>query len=401
MKNIIAVLTFFALFSADVLSCTSFIISGRITPDGRPLLYKNRDSDCLQNALHVFNDGKYRYVAVVNSDSTWKTMVWGGYNEAGFAIMNTAAFTNNIGDTVSVADREGIIMKQALMFCGSVADFEMMLDTLQRPLGVDANFGVIDAFGAAAFYETGNDGYVKFDVNDPKVAPDGILVRTNFSETGEKSAGFGFCRYNTARQALDVVRDNKDFSPKKILHDITRSLQHSLTQTNLWDNIPTEADKPDYRFFTDYISRYGTSSSILIKGTKHGEDAKNTVMWTVMGFPLTTVAVPVWLNHNGDLPKILSMNENLQSPLCAANLKLAEVCFPFHNGNGYRYINLSLIVNQQNTGFLQQVEMIENEIFNKAKVVKINPTEENVSDFYRWIDGFVADEYKRKMNVVL
>lgn len=41
---LIAVLVF--LGSAGPLSaCTSAVISGKVTPDGRPLLWKNRDTD--------------------------------------------------------------------------------------------------------------------------------------------------------------------------------------------------------------------------------------------------------------------------------------------------------------------------------------------------------------------
>ena len=30
-------------------ACSSVVISGKVTPDGRPLLWKHRDSDYLQN----------------------------------------------------------------------------------------------------------------------------------------------------------------------------------------------------------------------------------------------------------------------------------------------------------------------------------------------------------------
>lgn len=160
--------------SAD--ACTTFIISGRHTPDGRPILYKHRDTGTLDNAVAYFSDGKYSYIGIVNSDKEWKDMVWGGYNSAGFAIMNSAAYNNNIGDTSKFIDQEGVLMKIALQRCATLEDFEALLMELPKPLGVDANFGVIDASGGAAYYETGQYGFKKIDANDQAVAPFGILI---------------------------------------------------------------------------------------------------------------------------------------------------------------------------------------------------------------------------------
>ena len=38
-----------ALTAEPVLACTSAVVSGKVTPDGRPLLWKNRDTDYLRN----------------------------------------------------------------------------------------------------------------------------------------------------------------------------------------------------------------------------------------------------------------------------------------------------------------------------------------------------------------
>ena len=100
------------LFSLDIFSCTTFVISGKATPDGKPLLFKNRDSGEMQNSLVYFTDGKYKYIGLVNGTDDWKTMVWGGYNEAGFAIMNSAAYNNNVDDTSDYKDQEGVISTQ-------------------------------------------------------------------------------------------------------------------------------------------------------------------------------------------------------------------------------------------------------------------------------------------------
>ncbi|MBQ9470712.1 MAG: hypothetical protein IJU72_07165 [Bacteroidales bacterium] len=386
-------------------ACTSFIISGRATPDGRPMLFKNRDTDNLRNALVAFADGKYRYVGVVNSDSTWRSMVWGGYNETGFAIINTAAYNNNIGDTTKLVDREGVLMKLALQCCCTLQDFERLLDTLRRPMGVDANFGVIDAHGGAAYYETGNFRYIKFDAN---MAPDGIIIRTNYSESFDRSPGYGFCRFGTAREAIDEALAAKNLTPRFLFNSVSRSLKHALTRTDLLQNIPQSADQPDFRFFTDYISRYSTSSSMLIVGANAPATARATTMWTAVGFPFTTAVVPVWLDTRGSMPAVAAMRpDDMLSPLCAAGLTLKGRCFPLKHGNARGYIDLAALVNQQRSGIMQQLDALEDEVFSRAEGVIValakggRAADSQVADYYRWLDAHLTSGYRRLFGLEL
>ena len=176
-------------------ACTSVIVSGRKTADGRPLMWKNRDTDSLDNSIRHFCGERYRFIGLVNSSSPGGE-VWAGINTAGFAIMNTASYCLN-GDDVppEMMDKEGILMYRALEICGSLEDFEHFLDTLPRPLCVEANFGCIDALGGAAWYEAGNYSYVKRDVNE---SPCGYDVVTNFSWSGDKSGWKGVERWQSA-----------------------------------------------------------------------------------------------------------------------------------------------------------------------------------------------------------
>ena len=43
-------------FATPVQACTSAVVSGKVTPDGRPLLWKNRDTDFMQN--HIDDRGE-------------------------------------------------------------------------------------------------------------------------------------------------------------------------------------------------------------------------------------------------------------------------------------------------------------------------------------------------------
>ncbi|MRR22635.1 hypothetical protein EG830_06605, partial [bacterium] len=368
MKKLIlfALLLLLAGGTTDVWSCTTFLMSGKNTPDGRPLLFKNRDTGTLDNAIVYFSDGKYDYIGIVDAKESWKREVWGGFNSAGFAIMNTAAYNNNTGDTTKLADREGEVMKMALATCATLADFEKMLTDMPKPIGVDANFGVIDAQGGAAYYETGNFGFRKIDANDPALAPHGLLIRTNFSFTGTPNEGGGYIRFAAATEALNLALAQNRLDPQYLINSLSRNLTHGLTQVNLREDLPANAAETTFRNFDDFIPRTSTASVMLVVGAAKGEDPANAMMWTLAGFPLTTVAVPVWVSAGKTLPAVVSMKDNMHAPLCDAAMALKRQLFPITRGSGGKYMNVAKLLNGEKTGFLQKLEPVENEIFRKT-----------------------------------
>ena len=223
-------------------ACTAVIISGKVRPDGKPVMYKHRDTGNLDNTIEYFRGEKYTFIGLVNRD--WRTNpvakntggvpeVWSGRNEAGFCIINTATYDLK-DDKVpaSQMDREGLVMYRALEICRTTADFERLLDTLSRPMGVEANFGVIDAEGGAAWYEVNNHSWVKFDVNEE---PSGYRVVTNFTCTGRVKDRKGVDRYEKATEILantevpvsewdhNFLINTISLSGKPILRDITAS----------------------------------------------------------------------------------------------------------------------------------------------------------------------------------
>ena len=236
------------LFSIPSFACTSVIVSGKYTRDGKAVMFKHRDARCNGTDVAFFQGEKYRMMGIVNAD--WKTNpvakvpvgtpeVWAGENETGFAIMNTATYDLKDDDVpADQMDREGVLMYRALEICASLKDFEHFLDTLSRPMGVEANFGVIDDKGGAAYYEVNNHSWVKFDVNRE---PLGYRVVTNFTMTGRPEDRRGVDRYIKA-------------------HKILAS-----------SNVPME--KWNHRFFIKKISRSGapilrdiSSSAVIFEG---------------------------------------------------------------------------------------------------------------------------------------
>ncbi len=131
MRNILFIFTFVAFIATNVsYGCTTAVISGKYTADGRPILWKHRDSGTDDNKLMYFDDGRYSFVGLVNAEDA-SHQVWSGANETGFSIMNSASYNLRQNDTTKIRDREGIVMRMALQYCASIQDFENLLDTLQ------------------------------------------------------------------------------------------------------------------------------------------------------------------------------------------------------------------------------------------------------------------------------
>ena len=404
MKILLSAFFIFLILTISVNPCTTAVVSGKATDDGRPLLLKNRDADALQNKLVYFFDGKYRFIGLVNSEDKENKDVWCGFNSSGFGIMNSASYNLKMNDTTKLSDLEGRIMKMALERCTTLKDFEKMLNDLPKPLGVEANFGVIDANGGAAYYETDNYKFIKYDVNDPSVAPNGYLIRTNFSVAGEDNKGYGYIRYATASGLFENQTKDGKISFEFLINDVPRCLVHSFTNTDLTKSLTAAEKAPSYIFFRDYIPRHSTSAAIVVQGVKENESPSLTTMWTILGFPLTSVVIPVWLIEDGTMPKVLQADETGNAPLCNVALRLKDKVFSTQNDASENYLNLSALMNKENSGVRQILIPVEEQIMTQSKdnLVRwrksgINNIE--VKEFYNWIDSDVYNEIKSKFNL--
>jgi hypothetical protein len=286
------------------------------------------------------------------------------------------------------------------MSCATLADFEKMLTDMPKPLGVDANFGVIDAQGGAAYYETGNFGFKKIDANDPALAPYGLLIRTNHSFTGTADEGSGYIRFAAASEALNMALAQKKLDPQYLMKSISRNLKHSLTGVNLRADLPADAATTTFRNFEDFIPRTLSAAVIMVVGAAGGEDPGNAMMWTLTGFPLTAMAVPVWVSAGKNLPLVVSMKDNLHAPLCDAAMTLKRQLFPITRGSGGKYMNVALLLNGEKTGFLQKIEQAEDVIFQKTGELMASmpaggkPAKEKLIEHYKWLDSYIIKSYK-------
>ena len=394
-------------------ACTSVIVSGKVTPDGRPYIFKNRDTPNQDNLVVSIHGSRYRFIAIVGRQDSLNLNVWSGHNEAGFAIANTAAYNLNGQQKADQPrpngdEKDGNLMYKALESCATLTDFEHLLDSIKQTKGTlhsNSNFAVLDAQGGVAYYETGNNGYVKFDANDPIQAPYGFIVRTNHGMSGDRSLDQGIERYLAIQDYMTRAGFENNLGFEPIIRKVTRTLTHGLTHLNLWDFAPQDDSQPVYFPFRDFIPRWHTASAQLIQGVRQDEDPRLTIAWTIPGSSLTTPAIPLWITPHGELPQIVTRNSQGHATLVDAGFQLKDQLFPIKRGNGADYINLARLINHAGTGILQQIEPIEDEIFSRAKQVidtlrKNGKAGRETTEFYRWVDQYISEQYEKRFHLM-
>ena len=142
--------------------CTAGVASGKATVDGRPLLWKTRDAGATDNEVIWNTSGRYPFVSVVSAG--YLNSSWMGVNEKGFAIINTQS--SDLQGAGS-GPGNGDFMVRALQECATVEEFQALLEATNGPgRRTRTNYGVIDATGAAAFFETAGHEFWRYDAQD-------------------------------------------------------------------------------------------------------------------------------------------------------------------------------------------------------------------------------------------
>ncbi len=283
-------------------------------------------------------------------------------------------------------------------------DFEALLKSLPKPMGVNANFGVIDANGGAAYYETSNYEFTKFDANDQATAPFGYIIRTNYSYTGGREEEYGLIRFQNAEDLFHLAANTQSISYPFILSDVSRSLRHSLTKTDLSHNLPEHYNNTRFVDFSDFIPLYSSAATTVVQGIKEGEDPTLTTMWTVLGFQLTSVAVPCWIAGGPQLPKILIADNSGTAPLCNKALILKKEVFPLKKGSYKKYINQAALLNKDGNGILQKLRPLEENILTETELRltkwrKNKPSASEIQSYYHWLDKTVEDFYQKEFGL--
>lgn len=339
MKRI--VMTLSVLMSIFVVSeaCTSAIVSARLTKSGRAIVWKNRDTGVEDNfiAQSVSPEGM-KYVGLYNAGDSLLRDAWAGFNEAGFVIMNTASY-NLAPDTASFVDQEGYVMRRALSTCRTLADFEALLDTIAKPIGIQANFGVMDAEGNGAYYEADDFRFTKFDLSE---SDEGFIVRTNYSHSGVVDGGYGYIREQNALSLLRPNIDRRDVAPSTFTDGLSRSFYHSL----LGKDMSQQGEK--WIVDQDFIPRYTSTASVAFELPAKGEPASAVVMWVALGYPPCSWTKAVTIDNVP--PELTPDAATWHSPFCDEVVARKHEVFPIKRGSGSHYIYVATL-NRYNSLF--------------------------------------------------
>lgn len=400
LRNILlSILLFSSSIYNSTNACTTAVIAAKSSSTGKSMIWKLRDTSDLENVMRYFDDGIYTYLGLINAKDSLGEHVWGGANSAGFAIMNSASYNVNVDDTTQLKDQEGVFMKLALQTCATLEDLEKLLETYPKPRGQASHYGVIDANGGAAYYEVNNWTYTKYDANDEAVAPDGYLIRSNYSDSGVKDKGYGFIRRAAAETVFAKAYQNNMLNHKTVLQNFSRCTYHPILDINFRKKFEAGTNESPFVASHDFITRNSSVSSIVVEGVKPNQSPALTTVWTQIGYPNTAIAVPLWVEGGNNIPNMVAYDAELNnSPLNAAALQWKDKCYPSNRSDERHYLKLDVLINSDNNGLIQRIEPVEKEIFNKTDKLhsqwgRKTPDESDIKSLYNWIDTKVYKFY--------
>lgn len=357
-------------------ACTTAVLNGRATLKGVPMLWKNRDTNVLSNKVIFVKETPYSYLALVNADETSGRWVYAGLNETGFGIMNSVAY-NLPKKSREMEDLEGLIMADALRTCRTVEDFENYIQkNLGASLGSWANFGVIDGEGAAVLFEIHNHGCETYDTRQ---AERNYLINSNFSRSGKTGKGAGYLRFYRATD-LFARLPRGQVSHRDILITMARDFGHPLLKhPGLKELRQFSGDEPVWIMSRDTINRSITSAAVVIEGRKPGEKGSMACMWVILGEPVCSLALPLWVEA-GASPAPL--HEGKMAPICRQAGRIKRKIRPYTESDREDYMNVSRLDNKEGKGFLPILLEAEQEIFSAAETfLKRERTPEELARF--------------------
>ena len=305
--------------------CTIGVANGTATSDHRPLLWKTRDySSAPNNEVKYNTSNPIKFISVSNAGTA--TYPWMGVNEHGFAILNSVASDLTAG---SSGPGNGDVMKYALGHCRTIAEFQDYLDATNiTGRSTKTNFAVIDTTGVAAIFETGGNDYWKYDAAD---SPNGYVVRTNFALNGGGDGGIE--RYDRSRVLINNFYSGDSLNYKSIL-------RHQMRDFSDFDSEPVSVPYPHnwipgrpygYVYCGVSICRPSSVSAAVFHGVLPNELAGYTTMWTILGQPASSIAVPYW--PVGNTP--VEADGPSTSPLCDKSLEIRGKLFDYYENTSY------------------------------------------------------------------
>ena len=208
-----------------------------------------------------------------------------------------------------------------------------------------------------------------------------------------------------------IMWKNRDAENLKncVRSHLSRSFHNPLMGIDLKDGKHNKPETSGWFAEQDFIARRSTSCAVAIQGVRPDEDASFTTMWTVIGYPPVTPAVPAWLKGaDKKLPKALTVDQNKHAPLCDASNMLRDKIYSYHRGtNTESYFHWELLFNLSGNGYMQQTERLEEELFERFcssietwRSRSVIP-EELVFNLYDDCDAFLDEDTEVSIKIFL
>jgi hypothetical protein len=301
-------------------ACTIGVFGPDASASGRPMLWKNRDVTDENQEMRFFVGSRFRYVTNVYANDTLNA--WAGINEAGFGIMNSNSF-NILGRDGEQAD-DGTVMNLALATCATVAEFAKLLDSL-NVIGREtpANYGTFDSTGTTAMFEASNLYYNRYDCADDSI---GLIIRANYSMSGNPNRQTGRERYERAMQLIVPARHENRIDQKFITRTVARDIGSTHFDPYPLPFLGYYRDLPyGYASTDSTICRKKTRSVEIMVGPKPGEPGGRAMMWVLLGSPEVSLPIPLWV-RGGPVPEPLNGAEHAR--LCDEAIRLRDYVRP-------------------------------------------------------------------------
>lgn len=371
------------LLFCKAFACTIGIVTASASNDGKARIFKSRDIPSL-NVAHRRTNYPINYIGVGNT-----TSIFMGVNEKGFAIVNSLS-----EDLRPRTWDNSYTLEYALGHCQTLQQFEALLDSTNiTERNTITNYAVMDMFGRVAIYEVAQTSYQKFVTDD-------YLVRTNYSETGGGTNGVNR-RVRAERILADLMLEDK-LDTKHIMQKLQRDLVNE-------DNRPYRFPFNRYYYSSNYqlnkpfafihteesIARQTNGSACVIEQALRLSNPHYTTMFTALGYPVTSVAVP--LMPFVDLPDITTQS----NPLIYN--KVTELKQLVVDGVD-NFLNSYLLINDNNTGlwsksFALEDSIITNHHRNQITWRNITPTNAEIKSYqdstalkvYNFLNTFELD----------
>jgi len=358
-------------FLKEMSECTTGLAGTTATPDGRPLLWKNRDVGNGRQEYHYKANAPIPFIGLTYSGDTLE--YYAGLNVAGFAIENSDA-SNLMGGNPGrngwgFDPDDGEVMNAALSTCTTVEDFQKLLDSLNVDGRTnDHNYGVFDAFGGASMFEVDGYTYARYDAID---SPGGWLVRSNYSYSGQDGMnwnGYSAWRHNRAYELFKEGWAKKNLTVQYLTSTVLRDLKTSANLADYaipYDNYYNGA----YGILPhgDVICRSSTRSSMVAHGVAPGQRVDDGVVWAMVGNPIGGIFTPLWARAGSTPEEFDNPNDFQYARLCGLS-KAREDQFSDWNG-----VNTLKLRNAQGTGYWDYVTGLESWMFRKVELFMNSP----------------------------